>query len=52
MPKMIENKDFYYIKAMYIENNPVRKEYVREPKDWVYSSANKLDNFLVLENFL
>ena len=40
MPKMIETVDFYLNKAKYIENNPVRKLYVRNPEDWIYSSAN------------
>lgn len=32
-------------------NNPVRKMYVRNPEDWIYSSANK-EKLLVLENAL
>ena len=51
MPKLIETEKFYLNKANYIENNPVRKIYVRNPEDWIYSSANK-EKLLVLENTL
>jgi hypothetical protein len=37
----IVNKEFYITKANYVELNPVRKSYVREPEHWVYSSANR-----------
>ncbi len=48
MPKLIAKEEFYIIKANYIEQNPVRKSYVKEPEDWVYSSANKDENLLDL----
>ncbi len=51
MPKLIETEKFYLNKATYIENNPVRKTYVRNPEDWIYSSANK-EKLLELENAL
>ncbi len=48
MPKLIAKEEFYIIKANYIEQNPVRKSYVKEPEDWVYSSANKDESLLDL----
>ncbi len=48
MPKLIAKEEFYTIKANYIEQNPVRKSYVKEPEDWVYSSANKDETLLNL----
>jgi len=40
MPEIIESDEFYVQKARYIEQNPVKKSYVRKAEDWVYSSAN------------
>lgn len=40
MPIYIESEKFYLQKMNYIEQNPVRKVYVKRPEDWVYSSAN------------
>ena len=40
MPKIIENEDFLNQKIEYIHYNPVRKQYVKNPEDWVWSSAN------------
>ena len=51
MPKLIETEKYYLNKANYIENNPVRKKYVKNPEDWIYSSANK-EKILELENAL
>jgi putative transposase len=48
MPEVVTNEDFYLVKAKYIENNPVRKNYVREARHWVYSSANIETNLLEL----
>jgi putative transposase len=48
-PERIYSENFYIIKANYIEQNPVRKHYVRNPEDWIYSSANRKDGLLVLE---
>ncbi|MEI7510685.1 MAG: transposase [Candidatus Peregrinibacteria bacterium] len=39
-PKLIETEDFFLQKKQYIEENPIRKEYVSNPKHWIYSSAN------------
>ncbi len=50
MPKLIAKEEFYIIKANYIEQNPVRKGYVRESEDWVYSSANKDESLLELNS--
>ncbi len=50
MPKLIAKEKFYIIKSNYIEQNPVRKSYVKEPEDWVYSSANKDDSLLDLSS--
>jgi REP element-mobilizing transposase RayT len=38
-PVPIISEKFYFEKARYILNNPIRKGYVRQPEDWVYSSA-------------
>ena len=51
MPKLIETEEFYFNKVNYIENNPVIKMYVRNPEDWIYSSAN-YEKLLDLENAL
>ena len=51
MPKLIETEKFFLNKANYIESNPVRKLYVRNPEDWVYSSANN-EKLINLENAL
>ena len=40
MPKIVESEDYFLQKVNYIHENPVRKGYVREPENWVYSSAN------------
>ena len=50
MPEVVINEDFYLTKAKYIEENPVRKKYVREVAHWVYSSANKEANLLELKS--
>ncbi|MEA3322866.1 MAG: transposase [Patescibacteria group bacterium] len=42
MPKLIETVNFFENKLEYIHNNPVRKNYVLEPKYWYWSSANSL----------
>ena len=51
MPKLIETEKYYLNKANYIENNPVRKMYVRNPEDWLYSSVNE-EKLLNIENAL
>lgn len=40
MPKVIENERYLLQKVNYIHDNPVRKQYVNRPEDWVWSSAN------------
>lgn len=40
MPKAIENDKYLLQKMDYIHKNPVRKQYVKRPEDWVWSSAN------------
>jgi putative transposase len=49
MPKPMENEGLFWQKKQYIENNPVRKQYVKNPEDWLYSSANE-DSLLVLSD--
>ena len=36
-PEAITTEKFYFEKANYIHNNPVKKELVRLPIDWLYS---------------
>lgn len=38
-PELIETEKFFYEKLNYIHNNPVKKEYVVKPEEWLYSSA-------------
>ena len=38
-PEVIYSDEFLTTKAKYIHENPVKKEYVRNPEDWRYSSA-------------
>ena len=40
MPKIIESENFLNQKIEYIHFNPARKQYVNNPEDWVWSSAN------------
>jgi REP element-mobilizing transposase RayT len=40
MPKLIESRNYFLQKVNYIHENPVRKQYVRKPEDWIWSSAN------------
>lgn len=37
-PELVESEDFFQQKLDYIHENPVEKEYVERPEDWVYSS--------------
>ncbi|MBI5050191.1 MAG: hypothetical protein HZC11_04775 [Nitrospirae bacterium] len=50
MPEIIRGEKFYMSKAGYIEDNPVRKRYVRKAEDWVYSSADRDGSLLDLES--
>jgi putative transposase len=40
MPKLCETEDYVLQKISYIHSNPVRKQYVRNAEDWLWSSAN------------
>lgn len=40
-PKIIVSNDFCDTKIQYIWDNPVKKQYVLNPEDWVYSSARQ-----------
>jgi REP element-mobilizing transposase RayT len=40
MPKLIESEKYFFQKANYIHENPMRKQYVANPKHWFWSSAN------------
>jgi REP element-mobilizing transposase RayT len=51
MPKMIETEDYLFQKTGYIHENPVRRQYVKRPEDWVWSSANP-ENDIVIESIL
>ena len=48
MPKMLENEDYLFQKVNYIHENPVRRQYVKNPEDWRWSSANP-DNDILIE---
>lgn len=39
MPLLVKNEKFFRQKKEYIENNPVRKNYVTKSEHWLYSSA-------------
>jgi putative transposase len=51
MPKMIETEEYLIQKMNYIHTNPVRRQYVRKPEDWIWSSANP-DNEIVMEQLV
>lgn len=40
MPVSIESEKVYKQKIEYIQNNPVKKQYVESPENWYWSSAN------------
>ncbi|MFH1375066.1 MAG: transposase [Patescibacteria group bacterium] len=40
MPKLVESDELLNQKIEYIHFNPVDKQYVQHPEDWVWSSAN------------
>jgi REP element-mobilizing transposase RayT len=40
MPKLIESEKYFFQKANYIHENPMRKQYVANPEYWLWSSAN------------
>ena len=51
MPKMIKSEEYLLQKIRYIHANPVRKQYVKNPEDWVWSSANN-ESTIKLESVL
>ncbi len=51
MPKIIETEKYLFQKINYIHANPVRRQYVKRPEDWIWSSANP-DNRIALEQVL
>jgi putative transposase len=51
MPKIIETENFYIQKSLYIENNPVKKNYVMLPEHWYWSSANNICELKVSNYF-
>lgn len=42
MPEIIESENFLLQKMNYIHENPVKRDYVLNPEDWYWSSANPL----------
>jgi len=48
MPKMIESEEYIIQKINYVHANPVRRQYVKKPEDWMWSSANP-DSYIVIE---
>ena len=50
MPKMIENEAYLLQKMKYIHENPVRRQYVKKPEAWLWSSANP-ESDIVVESF-
>lgn len=48
MPKGIENEGYLIQKMNYIHANPVRRQYVKRPEDWLWSSANP-DSYFIIE---
>lgn len=49
MPKLIESENYFLQKKNYIKENPVRRFYVKNSQDWIYSSANE-ERLLELED--
>ena len=47
MPKVIKMEKYLLQKIQYIHVNPVRKQYVNRPEDWVWSSANPESRIVV-----
>ena len=40
MPKLIESEKYFFQKANYVHENPIRKQYVINPEHWHWFSAN------------
>jgi putative transposase len=47
MPKMIENEGYLIQKLNYIHENPVRRQFVKKPEDWIWSSANPESDIVI-----
>ena len=47
MPKMIETEEYLVQKINYIHTNPVRRQYVKKPEDWIWSSANPESDIVI-----
>ncbi len=47
MPKVIKTEKYLLQKIQYIHANPVRKQYVKRPEDWVWSSANPESKIII-----
>ena len=48
LPQLIQSDKFFKQKLNYIEENPVRKNYVLKPQYWLHSSANSESNIKVV----
>ena len=46
-PKLIQTDEMMNQKIEYIHHNPVRRGYVKNPEDWIYSSAR---NYILNDN--
>jgi len=44
---MIENEEYLIQKINYIHGNPVRRQYVKKPEHWMWSSANPNNNIVI-----
>ena len=51
MPELIESESFFLQKLDYIHQNPVKRSYVTEPKNWYWSSVIK-ECELIADKFL
>lgn len=54
-PIAVASNKFFEQKLEYLHDNPVRKGYVRQPEDWLYSSASNYvhgDHSLIKVDFL
>jgi len=47
MPKMIASEEYLLQKIKYIHENPVRRQYVKQPENWIWSSANPESDIFV-----
>ena len=47
MPQVIQTEKFFQQKNSYIEQNPVRKNYVDDASHWLFSSAHKSNKIYI-----